>query len=364
MSGLQLAIQLRQKDPQHTLDIHLFDNRSYTNDKTWCFWEKGHGQWDRICTQIWSKGRFITPRSNIQLEMKQYLYKMIESKSFYTYALEILDRETFHAVQIDTVVQSEQQRFILSSFQKEFTGFDFVFDSRIPPDFSINNTHCLKLKQQFKGWFIQTNKPMFDPTEFYLMDYRVRFKQTTSFTYFLPLSADTALVEFTLFANDSISDLDYQEHLHRYIRDILHIDSYKVLREEQGVIPMTTFAFSKLPYPIHHIPIGTAAGWVKPSTGYSFKYTERQTHHISNQLVNNTPIAPLYSNRHRYMDRLLLYRLIEENTTGEALFSQLFHTNSAADVFRFLDEESSLMSDLRLASRFAPLPFIKAILRS
>lgn len=364
LSGLQLALQLRLKDRENRFEIHLFDARTYTNDKTWCYWEKGDGLWDKLCTHQWNKGRFITTEVDQSLEMNGYRYKMLEADNFYSHAQQILQSDHWHQVDVTDVSQANNLRLIIHTKQQSHSGFDYVFDSRLPEEFNIKNPKYLSLKQQFKGWFIRRKDGQFSPDEFYMMDYRLRYKDTTSFTYMLPISSDKALIEFTLFANDDISDKAYHDLLQTYIRDILHIKDFEIEREEQGMIPMSNFPFHTQAYLPRHIPIGTAAGWVKPSTGYSFKYTEKQCLHIVKQLIEGLTVQPLYSARHRYMDTLLLYRLLHDNANGHHLFGTLFSKRKAAQIFKFLDEESNLIQDITLASQFPPLPFFKAILKT
>ncbi|MFY7811937.1 MAG: lycopene cyclase family protein, partial [Flavobacterium sp.] len=60
-----------------------------TNQKRWCYWEKGIGKYDEIVHHQWKNGKFITKNnSEINLKMDNYHYKMILEFDFYKYAKE------------------------------------------------------------------------------------------------------------------------------------------------------------------------------------------------------------------------------------------------------------------------------------
>ena len=55
--------------------------------------------------------------------------------------------------------------------------------------------------------------------------------------------------------------------------------------------------------------------------------------------------------------------LANHNHLGSNLFSKLFQRNSLKNVFRFLDEETSFIEDLRIMLSMPPLRFIIALFR-
>jgi lycopene beta-cyclase len=86
--------------------------------------------------------------------------------------------------------------------------------------------------------------------------------------YVLPTSPTEALLEYTLFSHDLLAKAEYETAIKEYIAQL----NYQLLhnRKEQGSIPMTCYPFWKK---IHKkvLNIGTAGGWTKASTGYTFK---------------------------------------------------------------------------------------------
>ena len=61
LAGLQLALRLKEDVFFKGKKIAIIDpSFKITRDKTWCFWEKGHGRWDALITTQWQKGKFIS----------------------------------------------------------------------------------------------------------------------------------------------------------------------------------------------------------------------------------------------------------------------------------------------------------------
>ncbi|MBK9017567.1 MAG: hypothetical protein IPM82_27925 [Saprospiraceae bacterium] len=194
-----------------------------------------------------------------------------------------------------------------------------------------------------------------------MMDYRLRWPGTTSFTYVLPLNKREALVEFTLFSPTLLADGDYDRMLHEYFDKILKIKDFDIVEEEQGIIPMTDFPFEK--YSLgKHVRIGTAGGWVKPSSGYSFKNCERNAQKIVENLKLGRPANQgLISPRFRFYDAVFLGVLNRWNDLGPSLFNVMYAKNDIQKIFAFLDDESSIGEELRIIAGFPKLPFLRSL---
>ncbi|MBL0134230.1 MAG: hypothetical protein IPP79_09555 [Chitinophagaceae bacterium] len=76
-----------------------------------------------------------------------------------------------------------------------------------------------------------------------MMDFRIHQTPGASFVYVLPLSADSALIEYTLFTATLLEKKVYNEELKYYIENFLHINDYSIEEEEFGIIPMTNVKF-------------------------------------------------------------------------------------------------------------------------
>lgn len=363
-AGLNLALAMYADSFFEDKTILILDKElKAKNDRTWSFWEIGKGKWDHLITKSWNKGIIKAKHESVYLDLKDYNYKTLRSIDFYTFAKRELknSRIDWKIEEVQSIVQKDTSAFVVTS-KSEYEA-EYVFDSRIPPSYTLSDPNYLNIAQHFKGWIIEATSPEFDDSRFTMMDFGLKDGKTTSFTYILPLSPTQALVEFTYFSPNLVSESTYDDYLKAYISSHLEIENYTVSETEKGVIPMTNFPFQK--YNQNNIiKIGTAGGWVKASSGYSFKNCERKSLKIidfikSNQLLFEDTALKKY----KHYDEIFLEVLTKENQFGEELFYRMYKNNSIQSIFRFLDEESSFLEDFKIILSLNSYPFIKGFLR-
>jgi lycopene beta-cyclase len=127
---------------------------------------------------------------------------------------------------------------------------------------------------------------------------------------------------------------------------------------------MTNFPFEK--FNTNKVTkIGTAGGWVKGSTGYSFKHTEKKVNQIiTNIKANKATSYNLFKRKYKFYDKVFLKVLKEENHKGEWIFQQFYSQNSPQTMFRFLDEKSSLFEEVKIMWSLFSWSFIKAFFKT
>jgi len=366
LAGLQLALRMASDVFFNDKQIALIDfSEKNTNDKTWSFWETEPSQWNNIIHKSWDKASVITSKKTIDLKLKPYSYKSIRSIDFYKEAKHRLKQNPNIHFIIDSVksVKEESDNIFIITEKNTFTA-SHVFDSRIPETFSEDSKHSISIIQHFKGWVIKTETDAFDENKVIMMDYRLKDGNQTTFTYVLPFSKTEALVEFTYFTENLVNEETYDKYIKNYIKEYLKIDSYTIVETETGQIPMTNFPFEK-----HNTKritkIGTGGGWVKGSTGYSFKHTEKKVEKIiENIKVNKKPSNSLFKSKYKFYDKVFLKVLKDENYKGEWIFQQFYDKNSVETMFKFLDEESSFKEELKIMSSLFSWSFIKAFFKT
>ncbi len=345
-AGLQLALKMINDEFFNEKRILLIDkNDKVDNDRTWCFWEKDPSIFDSLATHTWKTGVFYNKHETISFDLTPYRYKMLRSADFYTYAKAEITKAANIVWIKDEVTGIDKQQILGVSDTYTATH---IFDSRIPEEFHEKKAKYHSLIQHFKGWFIETESPIFDVYSFTMMDYRIKWKDSTSFTYVLPISANTALVEFTLFNDQLLPDDEYDQYLSDYISQYIGTTNYRVKEVEQGLIPMSDYPFHK-----HHskyvTKIGTAGGWVRPSSGYSFKNADRySTLTVENIKKGNRPEKGIATSRYRTYDSIFLNVLATRNDLGEEIFTRLYTKPKIQSVFKFLDEEGTIWKDLKV----------------
>jgi lycopene beta-cyclase len=339
-------------------------DKKQQNDRTWCFWEKEPGPFEPIVYSQWEKTWFHGENFSHLLPLAPYHYKLIKGIDFYTYCFNLIRQHPNFEIRtgdITGIKSEEGKSWIELSDEKIFA--EYIFNSIVfqKPELKKKDYYLL---QHFKGWIIETEKPVFNPLEATLMDFRVSQQHGTTFVYVMPFSPTKALVEYTLFTEKLLEPLQYDEGLRNYISSFLKVDSYKVTEEEFGIIPMTNHKFSSAEGSI--INIGTAGGQTKASSGYTFRFIQKHSARIVENLIKrrNPFIAlPGGPRKFRFYDSTLLHILKYNQLPGDKIFTQLFKKNKPRQVLRFLDNESSLMDELKIISSLPTWPFLKAALR-
>ncbi len=365
LAGLQLGLRLASDSYFAFKRIVLIDKSAKTvNDKTWCFWEKGDGKWQEIVHKTWEHGLFLSEEKKIELDLAPYNYKMIRSSDFYSYCkakLNAYPNVSFIEEEVTDVQENEEVEVLTT--QQNYKA-KHVFDSRLPKAFSVKEKSGISIQQHFKGWLIETKEEQFDPEQFVMMDFSLRHKESTSFGYILPLTEKRALVEYTFFTPFMVEDKTYDALLEEYIKTRLNLQQYTITETEKGNIPMTSFPFYKY-HSQKTTKIGTAGGWVKPATGYSFKFTEKKVEQIIYNLKNNrNPSTQLQQKKYPFYDKIYLSVLANHNHKGKWIYENFYEKNEIQDIFKYLDEETSLTEDFKIMKSLFSFEFIQAFFRT
>lgn len=364
LAGLQLALGFCKNDKLKNKKIALIDplDKS-TNDKTWSFWEIGSSSWDIITEKSWDLAQFHSKKKSVALSLKPYQYKSIQSITFYNWAKTQLNQfKNIHFIN-DTVIELSETKTVSVQTKKGNYTANHIFDSRIPKAYASEIVNHTLIQQHFKGWIIETETPCFDASSFTMMDYRLQHQDSTSFVYVLPFTEKRALIEYTFFTPELVSESIYDNALKNYIENHLQLQNYKIIESEMGNIPMTDFPFWKYNTP-QITKIGTGGGWVKASTGYSFKHTEKNVSKIiSNINEGKRPSYHLFQKKYKLYDKIFINVLKTNNKKGVWIFEQFYAKNSISTMFRFLDEESTLKEDLKIMYSLFSWDFITAFFR-
>ena len=363
-SGLMLAYRMANDSFFDNSSILIIDKeKKNSDDRTWCFWENGEGEWDELLHKSWDKILFESNIYKNTIPLQSYAYKMLRSGVFYDKLWKFINTKNNIRFIEDTVVdiKGSTNGAIVETLKSKY------FTAKLINSIDLNKNYTLQKKypvllQHFCGWFIETDKNLFDDSIATFMDFTVDQKRNTRFMYVLPISPNKALFEYTLFSKEVLTKDEYEDELLKYLAT-KSITEYTITEIEQGVIPMTSYKFWKQNSK-NILHIGTIGGWTKASTGYTFKNTSKKTIQLIAFLKEENDFTHFRKKtRFWWYDLLLIDVLSSYNHLGSKLFSTLFKRNSLKNVFRFLDEETSFIEDLRIMLSMPPLKFITALFR-
>lgn len=187
------------------------------------------------------------------------------------------------------------------------------------------------------------------------------------FFYLLPFDKRTALVEYTVFSQDVLSEKEYTNALRNYIDKFIDTGGYRIQETERGIIPMTNErAPSQLGRRV--VRIGQSGGYTKPSTGYTFQRTQEQLREMVAGLAETGEIPRQnVAGRNwlkRSLDTVFLNVLIHNRHSAADLFARLFTHNKPVTLFRFMNEESTVWQDMQIINSMPKLPFVRAAIAS
>ena len=330
------------------------------NDRTFCFWSTQEElirlELDSLVYKQWTNIK-VSGREEQNISPKNYyciqsidLYKQTQS------ILQNIDVTYFDDCWNGTPALTAEK--IAISIQNKTLSAPFVFDSR-PPQFLAPQKNESNLYQSFFGWVVEVPENTFDTSTAILMDFDIDSNGLCEFMYVLPFSERRALIEITRFGKDKMTEEHANEMLRRYVEK--NSKTYNILEKERGIIPMSTSPIDRTNFGKRWIYTGTAAGLLKPSTGYAF-------HAMAIDALNTAHLLSEYNDidrtkqkpRFLFYDRLLLKILEKNPEKGRSIFEQLFSRIPLDEVLIFLNEKTSIRSEIKIFSRLPKFIFLKA----
>jgi lycopene beta-cyclase len=358
-AGYSLLYHLLQDPILSKKKILVVDaNFNKGNDRTWCFWEDSVGTFESIVCKKWSNIEVLKGSMHRSMPTAPFEYKMIQGVDFYQYVSDFA--KGFHNVEwvaskiltIDSINANSAR----INWEGGSANAAYVFSS-------INGERIQsKLWQHFKGIVVEFDNPVFDERIARLMDFNVPQMEATAFMYLLPLTDKKALVEYTLFSPTILEESKYDTVINAYMDEHYKGQAYQIQHTEIGAIPMTSKKLTCNDGAV--ISIGTMGDAVKASTGYAFQFIQKQTQQIVYQLKLNQALNPaVHHTRHQFYDAVLLYILENQKMAGDEIFARIFKNNTAATVFKFLSNTSTLLDDIKIMTSLPTQIFLPAAIK-
>lgn len=362
--GLLFALHISGYLSNHKVGV-IEPQEKNENDRTWCFWARESDPivkfWQPIISKKWDHVMVQGRKKSIA----PYSYYHIRSADLYKYVTGILaSYDNLHWIRSRAHQVDIQQESCFVRLEGGVIQSNYVFDSRL----NASQTDMLlaenTLWQSFVGWRVKLSAPIDDKETIRLMDFGIPQDGFTQFIYVLPTKDKEALVEVTRFGTDKIDPGYADKILHPWLQS--HVTNYEVQEVESGAIPMhmgLNPAEASHPEGLRHIPIGTAAGNVKATTGYAIHAIFQHSMKLSEALRSSSGNFPtaFHSERFNFYDLLLLFILIHLPEWGRPIFERLFQRVSPSRVLTFLDEKTSVWQEIPLLCSLPFKPFLHAL---
>jgi lycopene beta-cyclase len=366
LAGMSLALAL-QKQANFSGEVFLFEPRkNYEHDRHWSFWQVSEHLFSELRPVQFNDVDILYKKYTVKLKSKRYPYSVLRSDAVYGAAIEKINSDPRFHLQLGTtvaqVLAGEVAPLKLHFSEQAPAYFDLVFDSRYFPE---------QHPKGFQQWFIGAEIAVPDTDSkisVRLMDFCLKHHSPIGFFYTLPLNANTALVQLTYFlAPNEQAPADAQQIWREYVANTLGLNPEDVIRHERGCIPMARIQ-SRYDQAGHHA-IGTAAGWVRASTGYGFLDIQKaavamaQAICIGDMQVREKKLRQINARTRidESFDAIFLDVLAREPENAAHFFYQLFDNTQSERLIRFLSGQSTSADRLAIMQALPALPFIKSL---
>ena len=363
-AGLSLALRLAEQ-PGRCRRVQVIESRpAYTHDRSWCFWRLGPHRYESLVKRTWSTVAVRAASRAVQVDCARTPYQLIEAGTFYDHAQQSMAASD--AVQLQAGVSVlGPPRPVPGGWRIETSAGGLtatqVIDTRPPrPPGRGDST----LWQSFLGDEVVCDRPVFDPSRVELMDFADDSPEVIAFTYVLPLAADRALVETTLFDPRPHGPADLQARQRRAVQRLCAGAPARVVRTEAGILPMG-MAVADSSLGRGHLRAGLMSGAARPATGYAFQRIQRWADGCGEALrCGHAPTGhapdPFLT---RLMDRLFLDVLRSHPERGPELFMRLFGRTATPRIVRFLSDRGTFLDRVAIAASLPTGLFLRQLLR-
>ena len=320
------------------VQLHGTVSSAAENSHIWGFWQtKWLSQAATLSRKNWAQWQIITANGRVTQTSSAHPYHALDS-----------------AVWLNDCLAEAKGAISLSSDAPDRIKDSVIFDSRTP------DTPEDSLLQHFTGLEIQTSQPVFDAGVVTLMDFRCDQSRGIHFIYLLPFSADTALVESTLFSSQQEDRDFYITAINTYLRDIYQLEDFQILREEAGCIPMNFL----VPRDPALLAIGANGGCVRASSGYAFAFIQKQVQQIAQSLADDQKITVI-PDPHRWidkwLDRIFLGVLKAHPEAAPEIFLRMGRALTGDDLAKFMSGFADFSIYVKLIMAMPKRMFIRQI---
>ncbi len=363
LAGLSLADALLRRGVRDPITVADARDR-FDNDRTWCFWDVHPHPYRHLISHRWPAWT-IEARGAVHRQTSAGApYCHLPADRFYADVLERLAAAPNCDLRLGTTIgpATERDGEVAVATSAGELAATRVFDALATGGPTWPTVAPVPgpgvLCQRFLGQFVETDEPAFDPTCVRLMDFDVTPNGELHFMYLLPFSATSALVEDTTIGLVGTPDDDRRAEIGRYLRERHGLAAWRVVREEASAIPMLGVASARR-QSSRLIPVGTAAGAVRPSSGYAFVRTQRQVAALADRVVAGRTGAPRIGRRRdAFLDRVFLEVLQEDPAGFSPNFLRLGRHLAGDRLARFMMDAANPLDHFLLIAALPKPPFL------
>jgi len=340
----------------------------YTDDRTWCFWRpRDHPH--PLAHQSWQSWRLSAEgdragERGAVLTGDRFAYQMVRSGDFYGDALAGIAKTPRIELKLGCRVNElhrQKDCWHVETDRGRLTA-RFIVDTRPPPRAAMAQA---LMAQVFIGVEVHTERAVFDPVCVELMANMTATGGGMVFDYVLPFSPTHALIELTAFQDPALASTEsLNAQVEARIAQLLErrgAPHYTLGRREQGCLPMG------LPHRRTQAPglypAGTAAGALRPSSGYGFLRMQDWAARCARAVeTTGRPIAqPADPALRRVMDATFLSAIRRDPKRAPGFFLAMAKALSGDGFARFMTDQAAAGDWTRVIAGLPKWPLLAAL---
>ena len=339
----------------------LEQKKIFKEDQTFCVWE-GPGlhsiskNFNLKPKKIWKKIIIQDEKKTIFKDISPYKYVCFDGKA----TLKKLLKDSKDKI---TVINNNKVNKIsygdnfhkVKTANKTYYG-KYIVDSRV--SFKDHEIKSVFVKQAFVGHEIVVKQDIWNTNEIELMSFK-KNKNEVEFTYLLPFSSKNALIETTVF---SISP-NLKNIVNKQQRLLRKYGAHRIKRKEKAIIPMAIIS------PDDQrgvLKIGTSAGMVRASSGYSMRRIANWILELKVREINDKNLVT-YKYKPNYflnwLDKIFLNVIYNYPEKGPYLFMMLFRKANTSSLIRFLSDDASKLDLINILLSMPKILMLKGFFK-
>ena len=360
LSSLMFLNQYIKKFNSQSI-LLLEQKKTIKQDQTFCIWE-GPGlqnvtnNFKLKPKRIWKKIVIKDSEEEVIKDISPYKYVCFDGKEVLEKLLKDCKGKitVINNKKVNTIIYKNSMHEIKTRDQNYFGKL--IIDSRI--NFKEHEVKSSFVKQAFIGHEIVVKTDTWNKNEVQLMAFK-KNKNEIEFTYLLPFSSKRALIETTVFSSSpSFRDIEvrHQALLKKY-------GQYSIQRKEKAIIPMAIISPDDLR---GVLKIGTSAGMVRASSGYSMRrianwvlklnYSEISIDNLPQYKYQPSPLL-------NWLDKIFLNVIYNFPEKGPYLFVTLFSKADTSALIRFLSDDASKFDLINILASMPKIIMLKGLFK-
>ncbi len=360
-AGLSLGRRFARSGSRRS--VLIIDRRDdYSDDRTWSFWSDSSHDLRHLVRREWRLWRFDDGASRRDHGVTGQTYQTIRGVDFYDDARRVIKHSRSTELQLGIRVSG--LRAVSSDLGHPAVSVEtdagpllarHVIDTRPSAGSAL-------LFQCFAGAEVNHGGLLAHPHDVAGLMTRMRTDEHGfAFTYVLPFTRTTALVEVTRFSHRALSPLQLAQERDSELR-ALGLGTSEVVRVEHGVLPMGSYGNSAA-VPTGVVMAGNGGGAIRPSTGYAFMRVQRWALDCASRLARGAaPVGhPRDGAMQRQLDRIFLQVLRETPDRTPEYFMALASRVAPERLLRFLTDRATPLDMAALVASLPVLPFLQQL---